>query len=308
MHRTRVACLTRSRTQRKPPMTLALEDNDAECERWAMIKASDMTRGELESLLRFYAESGLDLPLADDVSDRFETAAGQPAPRAEARSPAPAAEPAPARLPAMPDADAIALAKKIASAAESLDALRAAVEAFDGCNLKLTARHTVFEGGQRGARLMAISDAPGRDDDATGHALVGTEGQLFDRMLAAIGLSRDDCYLGFTVPWRVPGNGAPSTLQASICKPFIERQIELARPQFLVVMGNGAARALLGTSDTILQARGRWTSVRTESGHETPAIATLQPRYLLDHPAQKRFAWSDLLQIRDRLAGGPAAP
>ncbi|MCI5073458.1 uracil-DNA glycosylase [Oricola sp.] len=259
-----------------------------------------MTRGELESLLRFYAESGLDYPLADEAPDRFETAA--PAQAKPAESPKQAPPPvAPARAPAMPDSEAIALATKCAAQVETLDDLRRAVETFDACNLKLTARHTVFEGGLRGAAMMMVSDAPGRDDDASGEALTGPEGQLFDRMLAAIGRSRDDCYLGFTVPWRVPGNAGPSKLQAAICKPFIERQIELARPQFLVLLGNGAARILLDTSDNILQLRGHWKTVRTKSGFEVPAIATLQPRFLLEQPAQKRFAWADLLQIRDRL-------
>jgi uracil-DNA glycosylase family 4 len=205
----------------------------------------------------------------------------------------------------MPDAEAIAFAKQVAKKAETLDDLRKAVEAFDGCNLKLTARHTVFEGGTRGAPVMMISDAPGRDDDASGEAFTGSEGQLFDRMLAAIGRSRDDCYLGFAVPWRVPGNAAPSPLQAAICKPFIERQIELARPQFVVLLGNGAARILLGASADILKLRGEWKAVKTESGLEMPAIATLNPRYLIEQPAQKRYAWADLLKIRDRLGDPP---
>ncbi len=265
-----------------------------------MVKASEMTRGELESLLRFYAESGLDFPLADDAPDRFDAeTATAPKPAQKTVAPPPAA--ATARLPAMPDADAIALAGQVAKKAETLDDLRKAIESFDGCNLKLTARHTVFEGGTRGAAMMIVSDAPGRDDDASGEALTGPEGQLFDRMLAAIGRSRDDCYLGFAVPWRVPGNAAPSPLNAAICRPFIERQIELARPHFLVLLGNGAARILLGASADILKLRGEWKTVTTESGSEIPAIATLQPRYLLEQPAQKRYAWTDLLQIRDRL-------
>ncbi|QKV20605.1 uracil-DNA glycosylase [Oricola thermophila] len=259
-----------------------------------------MSRGELESLLRFYAESGLDFPLEDEAPNRFaaETAT---APTNSQESPArpPAAKPE--RLPAMPDAEAVALAKQLARAAESLDDLRKAVESFDGCNLKLTARSTIFEGGRRGAPMMIIQDAPGRDDDASGEALTGPEGQLFDRMLAAIGRSRDDCYMGFVVPWRVPGNAVPSPLQASICRPFIERQIELARPDFAVLLGNGATKILLDTRENILQLRGRWQELRTESGHALPVIATLQPRFLLDQPAQKRYAWTDLLQIRDRL-------
>jgi DNA polymerase len=270
-----------------------------------MAKATEMTRGELESLLRFYAESGIDFPLSDEATNRFEAEA-IPASKVASRDAPPAPQPtAPPRLPAIPDADAIALAKEAAAKAETLDDLRKAVEAFEGCNLKLTARSTIFEGGRRGAPVMAIQDAPGRDDDASGEALTGPEGQLFDRMLAAIGRSRDDCYLGFAVPWYVPGNAVPSPLQAAICKPFVERQIELAHPEFVVLLGNGAARIMLDTkTETIQQLRGQWKTLRTESGFEMPAIATLQPRFLIEQPAQKRFAWADLLQIRDRLAAG----
>jgi DNA polymerase len=271
-----------------------------------MASAGSLSRGEIESLLRFYAESGLDFPLLDEPENRFDAAAAVPEPSAPAQRAKPAAS-APshvaARLPAMPDADAVELAKSVATKSETLDDLRAAVEAFEGCNLKLTARNTVFEGGTRGAKMMIINDAPGRDDDASGEAMSGPEGQLFSRMLAAIGSARDECYIGFTVPWRVPGNSAPSSLQAAICKPFIERQIELARPEFVILMGNGAMRILLGTNETILQARGDWRTLKTGTGYEVPAIATLQPRYLLEQPAQKRFAWRDLLTIRDRLIG-----
>jgi uracil-DNA glycosylase len=285
---------------------IALDGGRSVCERTSMADPKTMSRGELENLLRFYGESGLDFPLSDEPDNRFEpvTAPAHPRQQQTSGAPAPPAPQAnPVRLPAIPDADAMALAAEVASKSETLDALKAAVEAFEGCNLKLTARNTVFEGGMRGARMMVVSDSPGRDDDASGDALAGPEGQLFNRMLAAIGLTRDDCYLGFAVPWRVPGNGAPSSRQSAICKPFIERQIELARPEFLVLSGNGVSRLLFGTTETILQVRGQWRSVRTSGGMEFPAIATLQPRYLLDQPAQKRFAWSDLLQIRDRLAG-----
>jgi uracil-DNA glycosylase family 4 len=260
-----------------------------------------MTRGEIESLLRFYNESGLDFPIGDSAIDNFEQSASA-APETKKAPPA-ETPPAPAARPlAIPDADAVALAVKAASNAQSLDALKQAVETFEGCNLRHTARSTVFEGGNRDASVMMISDAPGRDDDANGVALSGPEGQLFDRMLAAIGLSRDDVYLGFAVPWRVPGNTTPSQLQAAICKPFADRQIELAKPEIVVLLGNGAARVFLGGNKNILQMRGEWKSLKTAGGFEIPVIATLQPRYLLEQPAQKRFAWIDLLAIEAHLA------
>ena len=129
----------------------------------------------------------------------------------------------------MPDADAIAMARQVAKKAETLDDLRKAIESFDGCNLKLTARHTVFEGGTRGAAMMMISDAPGRDDDASGEALTGPEGLLFDRMLASIGLSRADCYIVPLIPWRPPGNRTPTAEEMDLLLPWLQRPWLLLR-------------------------------------------------------------------------------
>ncbi|WP_421852371.1 uracil-DNA glycosylase [Oricola sp.] len=287
-----------------------LDASRAICKTKTMATASPPTRAELESLLRFYAESGLDFPISDEPFDHLEpNAAAQAGPAASGRGEAPVQQAAaPGQSPVMPDADAVALARKASEGASSLDELRAAVEAFTACNLKLTARNTVFEGGTRGAAIMVISDAPGRDDDASGDALTGPEGRLFDRMLAAIGLSRDDCYIGFAVPWRIPGDGPATPLNAAICKPFAERQIELAAPSLVVLLGNGAARMFLGDTGNILQLRGSWQELKTTGGYEVAAMPTLQPRYLLEQPAQKRYAWNDLQAIASRLKGADKSP
>ncbi|MDZ7824587.1 MAG: uracil-DNA glycosylase family protein [Ahrensia sp.] len=106
----------------------------------------------------------------------------------------------------LPTDDVIAQAVAVADAAMDFDALKTAVERFDGCNLKRSARATIFESGKRGADVMVIGSAPSRDDDTSGVAFSGAEGLMLEKMFAAIGLSRhDDIYASFCVPWSPPG-------------------------------------------------------------------------------------------------------
>ena len=96
------------------------------------------------------------------------------------------------------------------AAIDTLEELRTSLAALEGCALRNTAANMVFADGNAGARLMVIGDVPGRDEDRVGLPLVGPEGQLFDRMLASIGLSRADCYIVPLIPWRPPGNRTPT--------------------------------------------------------------------------------------------------
>ena len=96
---------------------------------------------------------------------------------------------------------------------------------------------------------MLVGEAPGRDEDIEGMPFVGRSGQLLDRMLAAIGLGRNDVYIANVVPWRPPGNRTPTPQETAICRPFIERQIELADPDFLILLGAAAAKELLDSPE-----------------------------------------------------------
>jgi DNA polymerase len=105
------------------------------------------------------------------------------------------------------------------------------------------------------------------------------------------------------VPWRPPGNRTPTPQEIAICRPFIERQIELAKPEFLVCLGGPATQTLLNIKEGILKTRGRWFPYRTEDGREVRTLATLHPAYLLRQPLQKRLGWRDFQALKRALEG-----
>lgn len=272
---------------------------------------------DIEGLLRFYAEAGVDMPLSETPIDRFAEPQ-RPAPAQAAmqtqspperprQQPRPAPAPAPTSRPVqaaadLPDTAQIALAREAAAQASTLDELREKLAAFDGCNLKFTAKNLCFADGDPSSDIMFIGEAPGRDEDMEGLPFVGKSGQLLNRMIESIGLKRESVYIANTIPWRPPGNRTPTPLETELCRPFIERQIELAAPKVLVALGGPAGKALTGATEGILRLRGNWKIHRTPSGIEIPVMPTLHPAYLLRTPAQKRFAWRDFLAVKLKLA------
>lgn len=281
-------------------------------------------RDALLAALRLQAEWGADECLADAPLDRFAAAsargatgpgtagqgdtapagAGLPPPeRGSPRGPAPRA---PAiGLPVPPDASRAAA---LAAAAGTLDALRDAIAAFDGSALRDTATNLVFSDGVPGAPTMLIGEAPGAEEDRLGKPFVGASGQLLDRMLASVGLSRArDVYVTNILPWRPPGNRTPTDAEIALFLPFVHRHIALARPERVLLLGGVAAKALLGAKEGITRLRGKWTRLPPEAGG-LPALPTLHPAYLLRTPAAKRDAWADLILLRRALDGATVPP
>jgi DNA polymerase len=248
----------------------------------------------------------VDLFLDDAPHDRFGAApalrpADGPSPPVHPAQapPAPPARSFGAAAATAPD-EAAASARERARTAERLVELEEILAAFEGCALKFTAKSLVFADGNPEARVMLVGEAPGGDEDRAGKPFVGRAGGLLDNMLAAIGLDRSAVYMANLVPWRPPGNRTPTPQEVAICKPFIERQIELADPDILVCLGSPATQTLLGSKDGILKARGRWLPYAT-GRREIRALPMLHPAYLLRHPGQKRLAWRDLRALRRAL-------
>lgn len=273
----------------------------------------------LAALLHFYADAGVDWLLEEEPVDRVAEFAAQQQARAQrqASNPGPAAkasdrpvdprteqqsQPRPQSTAPMPvpDAEAVAKARQAAGAARTMEELRTAILAFDHCNLKRSARQSLFASGNPQTGIVIVGAVPGAEEDADGVPFAGREGQLLDRMLGAIGLTRDKVVLVNALPWRPPGNRKPYQAEMDICRPFLERQIELSAPKAMLILGNFAARYLIDPNASLHLMRGQW-NVLPVGETTVPALTSLHPQDLLLAPQNKRLAWQDLLRFRQKL-------
>jgi uracil-DNA glycosylase family 4 len=152
------------------------------------------------------------------------------------------------------------------------------------------------EGNQK-ARLMFVGEAPGADEDASGRPFVGRAGQLLNKIIEAIGLKREDILIGNVNRCRPPANRTPTTEEARTCKPFLLREINIARPDVIVVLGNTAMKNLLDTKEGITRLRGEFQDYRG-----IKVMPTFHPAYLLRDPSKKREVWADMKMVRDYLS------
>lgn len=243
------------------------------------------------ALLEWQVELGADECIGDAPVDRY--ALPDKLAKAKQPDPKPHLTKGPVRL---EERDAVAEAQAAANSASTLPELRAALEAFDLCDLKKGARNMVFCDGIAGAPVMIVGEAPGVEEDRRGKPFVGASGQLLDRMFAAIGMGRTQAdapiYITNTLPWRPPHNRDPKPEEIAMMLPFLIRHIQLADPKVLVLMGNWACQALLSKRG-ITRLRGTWTQAV-----DKPTLPMFHPAYLLRNPAAKRDAWADLLNLK----------
>lgn len=270
-----------------------------------MILSEQTTREQIIALLRWQLEAGADEAIGAHPIDHFAVRAEMEplAPALRVSDDRPRRTAPPPAAPASQQAST-ASPRDIAAACNDLASLRQAIENFEGCALKTTAKHTVFADGNPAARVMLVGEAPGRDEDLQGLPFVGRSGQLLDRMLAAIGLDRTQVYIANILPWRPPGNRTPTSAEIAMCLPFIERHIQLAAPDLLLLLGGISVKALFNTSEGIMRLRGRW-KIYQAGERQIPALATFHPAFLLRQPAQKKQAWQDLITLRARLNSLP---
>lgn len=243
-------------------------------------------------MLDWQVEMGADEAIGDTPIDRYALEDKKPAPKVVAKPDAPPSVPKPVEV------DVVADASNAARAAQDLAGLQAAMVAFQHCKLSDGARNLIFSDGVAGAPVMFITDAPDRDDDRAGTLFSGRTGALFDKMIAAIGLSRtgkNGVYLAPVVPWNPPHNLDPTPADLAMMLPFLQRHIELAAPKIIVMMGNSPCHALIKKSG-MTRMRGTWTEAAG-----LPALAMFAPSYLLNTPTAKRDTWADLLSLKARL-------
>ena len=249
------------------------------------------------ALLRLQLEWGADEALDADPLDRLRAAETPPAP----------SRPAPrivrsAPEPAAPRGAAADRAGAIAGQAATLDALREAIAAFDGCALRDTASHLVWAEGDPDSSILMVGEAPGRDEDRSGHPFAGADGALLDQMLASIGLRRETVMLAPLLPWRPPGGRPPSAAELAICLPFLYRLIALLQPARLVVFGSTAVRSLLPAVAGRRRPAIAWIETSIPGLQKSlPSLALPGLAELHKTPATRRFAWTGLRLLRRAL-------
>lgn len=270
-------------------------------------KGTDLDAATALALLDWQREMGADEPILDAPVDRYAETPPAPAPASPqvAVPGMPAPSLAPAAVATAPEIDLPAQAAAMAARAGSLSELAAAMQGFDGLDIRRGARNFVFADGDPKARVMILGEAPGEEEDRQGRPFVGRAGQLLDQMFAAIGLSRQAVdaeralYITNVLPWRPPGNRRPEQAEIDAMLPFVARHVELAAPDVLVLMGNTPCQAALGRQG-ILRLRGQWTQA-----FGRPVLPMTHPAYVLRNPIAKRDSWADLLSLQARLQAGP---
>ena len=165
------------------------------------------------------------------------------------------------------------------------------------CKLCENRRNIVFGAGNKNANVMFIGEGPGADEDAQGIPFVGKAGQLLDKMLIAINLSRNtNCYIANVIKCRPPANRDPLQDECASCMPYLETQIHILKPAMILAVGRIAAHNLFNISDPVNKMRGKIYDV-----YGIPAMMTYHPSALLRDESLKRPAWEDLKLFRNRL-------
>src|SRR5690606_39097968 len=218
--------------------------------------------------------------------DAGRVSSGHPASSAPAPAPA---------LAAAPPAPALSLSPE--ERQRRLALLAAEIKGCTACPLHAGRTQTVFARGSLASGLCFIGEGPGEDEDRQGFPFVGKAGQLLDRMIAAMGFSRDEVYVCNIVKCRPPNNRKPTPEEMSACSTHLQQQLELVQPKLIVALGTTAVQGLFGTSEGIMRLRGRWKLYRGS----TLVMPTFHPAYLLRTPSAKRQVWQDLQEVLQKL-------
>ena len=175
---------------------------------------------------------------------------------------------------------------------ETLTDIRAHLGDCQRCRLAQHRRHVVFGVGNPAAKLVFVGEGPGYEEDQQAEPFVGPAGQLLNKIIGAIKLTRKQVYISNIVKCRPPKNRNPRHDEIQTCFPFLDRQLDSIQPVFICALGTVAAQTLLNTAEPISRLRGRFYDYRG-----TKLLPTYHPAYLLRNPEKKRAVWEDMKML-----------
>ena len=196
----------------------------------------------------------------------------------------------------------------VALQAKDISSLENLFKEYDGCHLKKTANKFIKYEGNIKSKILIVDGTTESDEDKEGRPFVGDKGKLFEKMLNAINLKREDVFIANTIPWRPPGNRYPTNEEINICRPFILNLIYLLNPEVILCMGEVATNQILAINESIIHSRGKWHLFKTSSFYNLKenknkifVLPTFNISYLLKRPENKRQAWEDIQMFRDKI-------
>lgn len=198
---------------------------------------------------------------------------------------------APAATPTAPNDSSSAVSNQHNETGE-LKTLERAVQACTKCDISHNRKQAVFGEGHGQARLLFVGEAPGAEEDKQGRPFVGAAGQLLTKIIASIGLKREEVYICNVLKCRPTGNRNPYPEEIERCRPYLEQQLALIKPELICALGTFAAQTLLNTKEPISRLRGQQHQFKG-----IPVMPTFHPAALLYHPQNKRLVWEDMKQI-----------
>ncbi len=188
------------------------------------------------------------------------------------------------------------ISETLPESSETIEEIRAEIGDCTRCPLHEGRTNIVHSTGNRQSDLMFVGEAPGADEDAKGEPFVGRAGKLLNKIIEAIGMKREDVFIGNINRCRPPGNRQPTPEESETCKPYLLREISIVKPKVIVVLGNTAMKNLLDTKVGITKMRGKFVDY-----YGVKVMPTFHPAYLLRDPRKKREVWEDMKMVRDEI-------
>ena len=189
---------------------------------------------------------------------------------------------------------------KVENKTNKLNNLKREIENIENCKLKINASQIVFNDGNHNSQVMLIGEGPGQKEDEIGKPFVGDAGILLNKMLNAINIKREEVYITNVVNFRPPNNRKPDTDEINKYSNFLREHISIIKPKILILMGSTAMESLIGKNVKISKERGKWKEVIIKQKTYLTMI-TFHPAYLFRQPDQKKYSWSDLKEIRNKI-------
>ena len=186
------------------------------------------------------------------------------------------------------------------SKGQELQKLKQIIANIKNCELKKNSTNIVFSDGNPNAKIMIIGEGPGANEDLEGVPFIGRTGELLDKMLLSINLDRDNIYITNVVNYRPPENRNPTEEEIARYLPYLTKHIEIINPKILILLGGAALDAIIGGSQVISEARGKWIDKKI-GRCSTSVIASFHPAFLMRQPDQKKLSWGDLKMVRKKI-------